>query len=260
MNRLARETSPYLLQHAHNPVDWYPWGGEALQLARREGKPILVSIGYAACHWCHVMEMESFEDADTARLMNEHFINIKIDREERPDLDHIYMDAVQAITGSGGWPLNVFLTSDGRPFYGGTYFPPRPVYNRPSWKDVLAGVARSYRERKEEIEQQAGSLTRHVADAGSFGIGQRSGDPAPADNKSAPAASPFTPEVLRQIRDQLLSTADRRDGGFGGAPKFPQTFSIRYLLHYCYYTRDPDALGQACLSLDKMIAGGIFDH
>jgi uncharacterized protein YyaL (SSP411 family) len=252
-NRLSEESSPYLLQHAHNPVDWYPWGEEALRRARQESKPILVSIGYSACHWCHVMERESFEDADTARLMNEHFINIKIDREERPDLDHIYMDAVQAITGSGGWPLNVFLTSDGRPFYGGTYFPPRPVYNRPSWKEVLAGVARSYRERKEEIEEQAGSLTRHVAGAGSFGIGQAAGD-------ASAAGSPFVPEILRQIHDQLLATADRREGGFGGAPKFPQTFSIRYLLHYHYYTRDAEAFDQACLSLDKMIAGGIFDH
>jgi uncharacterized protein YyaL (SSP411 family) len=252
-NRLSEESSPYLLQHAHNPVDWYPWGEEALRRARQESKPILVSIGYSACHWCHVMERESFEDADTARLMNEHFINIKIDREERPDLDHIYMDAVQAITGSGGWPLNVFLTSDGRPFYGGTYFPPRPVYNRPSWKEVLAGVARSYRERKEEIEEQAGSLTRHVAGAGSFGIGQAAGD-------ASAAGSPFVPEILRQIHDQLLATADRREGGFGGAPKFPQTFSIRYLLHYYYYTRDAEAFDQACLSLDKMIAGGIFDH
>ncbi len=248
-NRLARETSPYLLQHAHNPVDWYPWGEEALHLARREGKPILVSIGYAACHWCHVMERESFEDADTARFMNEHFVNIKIDREERPDLDHIYMDAVQAIAGSGGWPLNVFLTSDGRPFYGGTYFPPRSVYNRPSWKEVLAGVARSYRERKEEIEEQAGNLTRHVAGAGSFGIGDIS-----------PGGDAFSAEILKQIRDQLLATADRQEGGFGGAPKFPQTFSIRYLLHYYYFTRDTDALDQACLSLDKMIAGGIFDQ
>ncbi|HUB59369.1 MAG TPA: thioredoxin domain-containing protein [Puia sp.] len=253
-NRLAGETSPYLLQHAHNPVDWYPWGEEALWRAKQESKPILVSIGYSACHWCHVMERESFEDADTARFMNEHFINIKIDREERPDLDHIYMDAVQAITGSGGWPLNVFLTSDGRPFYGGTYFPPRPVYNRPSWMDVLAGVARSYRERKAEIEQQAGSLTRHVAGAGSWGVGGSSGAGQQA------AQDPFNPGVLRQIRDQLLAIADRREGGFGGAPKFPQTFSIRYLLHYYYFTRDTEALDQACLSLDKMIAGGIFDQ
>lgn len=224
-----------------------------MQKARLENKPILVSIGYAACHWCHVMERESFENADTAGFMNEHFVNIKIDREERPDLDHIYMDAVQAITGSGGWPLNVFLTSDGRPFYGGTYFPPRPIYNRPSWMEVLSGVARSFREKRAEIEEQAGNLTRHVAGLGSFEIGPKAGNAPSVD-------SPFNAEVLRRIRDQLLVTADRREGGFGGAPKFPQTFSIRYLLHYYYFTKDAEALGQACLSLDKMIAGGIFDQ
>src|SRR5258708_24896765 len=169
MNRLAQETSPYLLQHAQNPVDWYPWGEEASQRARAEDKPLLVSIGYAACHWCHVMERESFEDEETARFMNENFINIKIDREERPDLDHIYMDAVQVMTGSGGWPLNVFLTPEGKPFYGGTYYPPRPLYNRPSWKEVLAGLARTYREKKEEIESQAQSLLQHLAQSNSFG-------------------------------------------------------------------------------------------
>jgi uncharacterized protein YyaL (SSP411 family) len=254
-NRLARETSPYLLQHAHNPVDWYPWGDEALKRAREESKPILVSIGYAACHWCHVMERESFEDPDTAQLMNEHFVNIKIDREERPDLDHIYMDAVQAITGSGGWPLNVFLTPEGKPFYGGTYFPPRAIYNRPSWKEVLNGVARSFLEKRAEVEQQAGTLTGHIATAGSFGIGSAG---AGTGGNSVPY--PFNREMLRRIRDQLLTTADKEEGGFGGAPKFPQTFSIRYLLHYHYFTKDPDALGQACLSLDKMIRGGIFDQ
>jgi hypothetical protein len=252
-NRLAKESSPYLLQHAHNPVDWYPWGEEALQRAAREDKPILVSIGYAACHWCHVMERESFEDKETADLMNEHFINIKIDREERPDLDHIYMDAVQAITGGGGWPLNVFLTPDARPFYGGTYFPPRPLHNRPSWKEVLTGIARSYRERKPEIEQQAGSLTRHVESLGAVGTGREPGEAPGAEDV-------FTPESIKQIRDQLLAGADRQEGGFGGAPKFPQTFSIRFLLHYYYFTRDKEALRQATLSLDKMIAGGIFDQ
>src|SRR5574343_1372777 len=158
-NRLAGESSPYLLQHAHNPVDWYPWGPEALQRAKQEGKPILVSIGYAACHWCHVMEKESFEDEATAEIMNRHFINIKIDREERPDLDHVYMDAVQAMTGSGGWPLNVFLTPDARPFFGGTYFPPQPAFNRPSWTETLYGVAQAFRERRQELEKQANSLT-----------------------------------------------------------------------------------------------------
>src|SRR5258708_2546425 len=153
-NRLARETSPYLLQHAHNPVDWYPWGDEALQRARTEDEPVLVSIGYAACHWCHVMERESFENEDTARFMNDHFINIKIDREERPDLDHIYMDAVQAITGSGGWPLNVFLTPAAKPFYGSTYFPPHAIYNRPSLKDVLSGLSVSFLRRTAAIGPQ----------------------------------------------------------------------------------------------------------
>src|ERR1700735_2176875 len=180
-NRLQGETSPYLLQHAHNPVDWYPCGEEALQKAQQESKPILVSIGYAACHWCHVMERESFEDPDTARFMNDHFVNIKIDREERPDLDHIYMDAVQAITGSGGGPPHVILHPEGRPFYGGTYFPPRALHNRPSWNDVLTGIARSFREKKEDIEQQAGSLTQHIATAGMFGIGSAE-KPPPADD------------------------------------------------------------------------------
>src|SRR6266705_4476682 len=157
-NRLAGETSPYLLQHAHNPVDWYPWGEEALQKAKKENKPILVSIGYSACHWCHVMEKESFENEETAVIMNEHFVNIKIDREERPDLDHIYMDAVQAMSGSGGWPLNVFLTPDTKPFYGGTYFPPVKAFNRSSWKEILLATSEAWKERQNEIESQAENL------------------------------------------------------------------------------------------------------
>ncbi|HEV9037525.1 MAG TPA: thioredoxin domain-containing protein [Puia sp.] len=249
-NRLSGETSPYLLQHSHNPVDWYPWGEEALQIARSQDKPILVSIGYSACHWCHVMEKESFEDEATARFMNEHFVNIKVDREERPDIDHIYMDAVQAMTGAGGWPLNVFLTPDARPFYGGTYFPPRPIYNRGSWKDVLAGVAAAFRDRREEVEQHAETLTRHVETAGNFGIG----DGAPATN------APFRRSTLEQIKGQLLASADKTAGGFGQAPKFPQTFSIRYLLYDYAITGDTGALDQACLSLDSMIRGGIYDQ
>ncbi len=170
-NALINESSPYLLQHAHNPVNWYPWGEEALQKAVDEDKPILVSIGYAACHWCHVMERESFEDDEaTAALMNEHFINIKIDREERPDLDHIYMDAVQAMAGSGGWPLNAFLTPDKKPFYGGTYFPPKAVMNRPSWKEVLTAVAEAFKNQRTDIEEQASGLTQHLLQANSFGI------------------------------------------------------------------------------------------
>jgi uncharacterized protein len=258
VNRLIHETSPYLLQHAHNPVDWYPWGEEALQRARTENKPILVSIGYAACHWCHVMERESFENEETARFMNDQFINIKIDREERPDLDHIYMDAVQAITGSGGWPLNVFLTPAGKPFYGGTYFPPRPLHNLPCWTDVLKGVAGSFGAKREEIEQQAESLTHHVASANSFGIGSLASEAASPGTPGT--AGIFNQDILRQMAGKLLATADTRDGGFGGAPKFPQTFSIRFLLHYYHFTKEAAALQQACLSLDKMIRGGIYDQ
>lgn len=205
------------------------------------------------------MERESFEDPETARYMNEHFVNIKIDREERPDLDHIYMDAVQAITGSGGWPLNVFLTPDARPFYGGTYFPPRPVYNRNSWREVLAGVSKAFRERRAEIENQAASLTEHVAATGSFGIGE-SQAASRTRGGSVAGSRAVDPAILVQIREHLLKTADMVWGGFGGAPKFPQTFSIRYLLYDYYYTRHTASLDQACLSLDKMIRGGIYDQ
>src|SRR5579859_4332384 len=164
-NRLAGETSPYLRQHADNPVDWYPWGSEALAEAQSAGKPILVSIGYSACHWCHVMAHESFEDEHTAALMNQQFINIKVDREERPDVDAIYMEAVQALTGSGGWPLNVFLTSDGRPFFGGTYFPPQPRHGLPSWQQVLQGVAETYADRQDDILHNARALTTFIEQA-----------------------------------------------------------------------------------------------
>src|SRR5689334_8046886 len=168
-NRLAQETSPYLLQHAHNPVDWYPWGEEALARAKSQDKPIFLSIGYAACHWCHVMERESFEDEATAAQMNKDFVAIKVDREERPDLDSIYMDAVQAMTGSGGWPLNVFLTPDTKPFYGGTYFPPTRAYNRPSWVEVLQSVTNAFKEKRHEIDAQSANLTEHLIQSNSFG-------------------------------------------------------------------------------------------
>jgi uncharacterized protein len=246
-NRLAAESSPYLLQHAHNPVDWYPWGDEAIQKAREEDKPMLVSIGYSACHWCHVMERESFEDPETADLMNRLFVNIKIDREERPDLDHIYMDAVQAIAGNGGWPLNVFLTPEGKPFYGGTYFPPVHAHNRPSWKSVLQSISGAFRDKRREIEEQADNLTSHIAGSG-FGLSPQ------------PGAEQFVPEDLNAIYEHLMKTADRLDGGFGAAPKFPQTFSIRILLQHSYYFPGHEALDQACLSLDKMIYGGIYDQ
>ncbi|HYC41286.1 MAG TPA: thioredoxin domain-containing protein [Chitinophagaceae bacterium] len=244
-NRLIHESSPYLLQHAHNPVDWYPWGEEALEKARRENKPVLVSIGYAACHWCHVMERESFEDEETAALMNEHFVNIKIDREERPDLDHIYMDAVQAIAGSGGWPLNVFLTPEGKPFFGGTYFPPRRAFNRTSWKEVLAAVSEAFRDRRHEIDAQAENLTEHLLQANRFGF-HSGGELGKAQ--------------VSETFENLMKQADREWGGFGRAPKFPQTFSILFLLRHHAVTGNSEALQQARLSLDKMLQGGIYDQ
>ncbi|MCF6401633.1 thioredoxin domain-containing protein [Chitinophaga filiformis] len=253
MNRLAKETSPYLLQHAHNPVDWYPWGDEALQRAKAEDKPILVSIGYAACHWCHVMERESFEDVETARIMNELFINIKIDREERPDLDHIYMDAVQAMTGSGGWPLNVFLTPDKLPFYGGTYFPPVKAFNRPSWKEVLLALSQAFRERREDLETQAENMREHLTQASRFGE-------KPIDLQLVPKEELFTREQCNTIFSNMMQQGDKIWGGFGSAPKFPGTFIIQYLLRYHHSFNEPQALQQALLSLDKMIQGGIYDQ
>ncbi|MFC0775932.1 thioredoxin domain-containing protein [Terrimonas alba] len=260
-NKLSTETSPYLLQHAHNPVDWYPWGEEALQKAKEEDKPILISIGYAACHWCHVMEKESFEDESTALIMNEHFVNIKIDREERPDLDHIYMDAVQAMTGSGGWPLNVFLTPSTKPFYGGTYFPPVRAFNRASWKETLLGVINAFNEKRNEIEEQAENLTGHLLQSNSFGL-----------QKPGAQSNLFTGKKLSESFANIMKTADKEWGGFGRAPKFPQTFTIQFLLRYAHIKSqqsipqepvDEEAnasLKQALLSLDKMIDGGIYDQ
>ncbi|QEC70184.1 thioredoxin domain-containing protein [Panacibacter ginsenosidivorans] len=250
-NRLIKETSPYLLQHAHNPVDWFPWGEEALQKAKEEDKPILVSIGYSACHWCHVMEKESFEDEVTADIMNKHFVNIKIDREERPDLDHVYMDAVQTMTGSGGWPLNVFLTPDTKPFYGGTYFPPVRAFNRMSWKETLYAINESYRDKRDEVESQAENLTQHIINANSFGISKKATDQI---------SNFFSKDDLDLIAKNLLQSADKEWGGFGNAPKFPQTFSIQFLLRHYHFTKDDDALKQALLSIDKMMQGGIHDH
>ena len=250
-NQLQYETSPYLLQHAGNPVNWYPWGEKALNLAHTENKPILVSIGYAACHWCHVMEKESFENEAIAAFMNEHFINIKIDREERPDLDHIYMDAVQAMTGSGGWPLNVFLTPDKQPFYGGTYFPPVKVHNRPGWLEVLEGVSRAFNERNKAILEQAKQLTDHLLKSNSFGINTVS---------TVSEAEIFSSDTCNTIAKNILQQADIEDGGFGAAPKFPQSFCIRYLLRHYHFSKDEAALNHALLSLDKMILGGIYDQ
>jgi uncharacterized protein YyaL (SSP411 family) len=249
INKLIHETSPYLLQHAHNPVDWLPWGKEALQKAQRENKPILISIGYAACHWCHVMERESFEDEATASIMNENFINIKIDREERPDLDHIYMDAVQAMTGSGGWPLNVFLTPDGKPFYGGTYFPPKRAFNLSSWKEVLQSVAMAFQQKRNEIDTQARNLTVHLIQANSFGL-----------NKVTGSDQLINKDNVDEAFENIIKSSDTEWGGFGKAPKFPQSFVILFLLRYYHTEGKEEALKQALLSLDKMIEGGIYDQ
>ncbi len=250
-NQLAKETSLYLLQHANNPVNWFPWGEEAINLAKQTNKPILISIGYAACHWCHVMERESFENEATAALMNAHFVNIKIDREERPDLDHIYMDAVQAMTGSGGWPLHVFLTPNLKPFYGGTYFPPQRVHNRPSWTEILTGVSKGYEENNLAIVEQAENLTGHLVKSNAFGITQPS---------TAAQEMFFSTDTLETIATNILAQADTVDGGFGSAPKFPQSFSIIYLLRHYFFTKNEAALAQALLSLQKMIQGGIYDQ
>lgn len=246
-NRLVKETSPYLLQHAHNPVDWYAWGDEAFNRAKAEDKPVLVSIGYAACHWCHVMERESFEDPAVAAVMNEHFINIKVDREERPDVDGIYMDAVQAISGSGGWPLNVFLTPDGKPFYGGTYFPPRRAFNRPSWVEILESITKAYTEGKEQILSDAENLTEHLKSSNTFGSGRGN-------------AEIFSAQKIEEAFKNILKSADKKWGGFGKAPKFPQTATITFLLRYAHLNNNKEALQQALLSLDKMIQGGLYDQ
>jgi uncharacterized protein len=234
VNRLAAEISPYLLQHADNPVDWYAWGDEALARARTEDKPILLSIGYSACHWCHVMEHESFEDPDTAALMNEHFVCIKVDREERPDLDSIYMDAVVSLTGHGGWPMTVFLLPDGKPFFGGTYFPPEPRHGLPSFRQLLAAVAEAWSERRAEIERDAGAITdalRRVA---------------------RPSREPLTPSLLPDAVRALRSSFDPVWGGFGGAPKFPPASTLEFLLR-----RGEREL--VTKTLDSMALGGMYD-
>ncbi len=250
-NRLAGETSPYLLQHAHNPVDWYPWGEEALARARAEDKPIFLSIGYAACHWCHVMERESFEDEATAVDLNRDFVAIKVDREERPDLDQVYMAAVQAMTGGGGWPMSVFLTPDGRPFYGGTYFPDSPRHGMPAFRQVLEGVARAYREQRDQVEQSGSAIVAAIADASRFG---ETGGPAGV--RGLPDRT-----VLDAAVAALEGTFDPRHGGWGGAPKFPQPMTIEYLLRRAASGDDDGrSLAMARRTLDAMADGGIHDQ
>lgn len=252
MNRLQYETSPYLLQHAHNPVDWYPWGDEAFEQAKAADKPIIVSIGYSTCHWCHVMERESFEDENVANFMNEHFVNIKVDREERPDIDQIYMEACQAMTGAGGWPLNCFLTPDGRPFYAGTYFPPRPAENRVSWPQLLQGMIGAYRNKRDVVDKQADQLINAVKRADTLFVQD--------DLLETTTKSPLTVAFAQQIFIGLKRNFDREEGGFGSAPKFPGTMNMQFLLTYYYHTKDKVALDHVCFSLDKMIHGGIYDQ
>jgi uncharacterized protein YyaL (SSP411 family) len=234
VNRLALETSPYLLQHADNPVDWYPWGDQALSRARDEDKPILLSVGYAACHWCHVMEHESFEDEATAALMNEHFVSVKVDREERPDVDSIYMDAVVSLTGHGGWPMTVFLTPDGEPFFGGTYFPPEPRHGLPSFKQLLAAVADAWGERRVEIQRDAGTITEQLRRA------------------AQPSREPLTSALLADAVRGLRRTFDPEWGGFGSAPKFPPASALEFLLRR-------DELELVTKTLDSMALGGMYD-
>jgi hypothetical protein len=236
-NRLAQETSPYLLQHKDNPVDWYPWGAAALERARAEEKPILVSIGYSACHWCHVMEHESFEDDQTAADMNERFVCIKVDREERPDVDAIYMEACQAMTGQGGWPLNVFLTPEQVPFYAGTYFPPEPRHGMPSWRQVLAAIDEAWRERREEIEAGAGRIVQRLSGGALLN----------------PSESDLDPAVLDAAVENLRGAFDPRNGGFGGAPKFPPASTIEFLLRR-------GETEMTSKTLHAMAGGGMYDQ
>ena len=243
-NRLAHETSPYLLQHAHNPVDWYPWGDEAFEKAKADDKPVLVSIGYSACHWCHVMEHESFEDEATARIMNEHFVNIKVDMEERPDVDQIYMTFVQLTTGRGGWPMNVFLTPDKLPFFGGTYFPPVSKFNMPGFSQVLLSVAEAYRDKRDELLHSANDILGEMRRVG---------------------ISEFHPgglslEQLDNAFESMSRSFDATNGGFGGAPKFPPSMTLEFLLRYHHRTGKERALEMVERTCRKMANGGIYDQ
>lgn len=244
INRLAGEKSPYLLQHADNPVDWYAWGPEALERAKREDKPILVSIGYSACHWCHVMAHESFENEAIARLMNDNFINIKVDREERPDVDEVYMAAVQALTGQGGWPLNVFLTPDAQPFFGGTYFPPESRHGITSWPQVLESVTRAFRDQHADVHRSAVGLTEHLRDSQNL----------------APSQASLSAGVLSDAYERAVQQFDWKRGGFGAAPKFPQPIALEFILRMHERFDDPRALEFVERTLHIMADGGIFDQ
>ncbi|HEX6650370.1 MAG TPA: thioredoxin domain-containing protein [Pyrinomonadaceae bacterium] len=243
-NQLIHETSPYLLQHANNPVEWYPWGDEAFEKARSENKPVLLSIGYSACHWCHVMAHESFENDEIAKLMNENFVNIKVDREERPDLDQIYMNAVQMMTHHGGWPMTVFLTPEGVPFYGGTYFPPQDRYNMPGFPRVLIGVAEAYRDRQDDIRETGTSLVNELRR-----LSETSGLDQPVEQ-----------ELLDAAYTGIIRNYDSINGGFGGAPKFPPAMTLEFLLRTYARTGNSDALEIVSHTCQKMAEGGIYDQ
>ena len=249
-NRLAGETSPYLLQHVHNPVDWYPWGSEAIARAAELDRPIFLSVGYSACHWCHVMERESFEDEGIARQLNESFVAIKVDREERPDIDQVYMNAVQLLTRRGGWPMSVFMTADGRPFFGGTYWPPAATMGMPGFADILRHIAEAWASRREELEQAADELAGAVGQIGEI---ETSGT-------DDPQRVELETQLLDQLRRQLLAHGDREHGGFGAAPKFPHPMDIRLLLRCHRRFGDEDCLALACLTLDCMADGGLYDQ
>ena len=243
-NRLIDETSPYLLQHANNPVDWYPWGEEALSRAQDEDKPILLSIGYSACHWCHVMERESFENDAIAEIMNNHFVNIKVDREERPDLDAVYMEAVQMLTGSGGWPMTVFLTPECKPFYGGTYFPPVDRHNMPGFPRLLETVSQAYRNSHSEIQRVTGQLTEQMGRTANMPRG----------------SGVLDESILHNAYNQLATNFDYQNGGVGSAPKFPQAMTLEILLRYYAHGHNERALSMLDLTLEKMARGGIYDQ
>ena len=246
MNRLKEESSPYLLQHADNPVDWHPWGDEAFRLAREQDKPVLLSVGYSACHWCHVMAHESFEDEATAEMMNALFVNVKVDREERPDVDDVYMGAVQAIAGQGGWPMTVFLLPDGRPFYGGTYYPKESLYGRPSFTQLMSAVHDAYRNKRDQLEAQADNLHQALKrDMLAIGRVDDSG---------------LTTELLDEAARKLLDSIDRVNGGFGTQPKFPNPISLEFLLRHYHRTGDSATRQLLSLTLRKMARGGIYDH
>jgi hypothetical protein len=255
VNRLATETSPYLRQHAHNPVDWYPWGDEAFERARRENRPVLLSVGYSACHWCHVMAHESFEDPQTADELNARFVSIKVDREERPDVDAVYMEAVQAMTGRGGWPMTVFLTPDGRPFYGGTYFPPRDGHGMPSFRRVLDAVDDVWRNRRDEVDRQADALADAVAQHT-----YRPQDLALDDSGTGADPAALASTLLSAAAAELGARFDPAWGGFGAAPKFPQPQLVELCLRHHRVTGDDTSLAMATTSLAAMAAGGIYDH